>query len=319
MSAAVRAKQALESLKRNLDACCDLIEDAINKGNHRIVQKHLGKLNNACEDLEEKVCDWASLVDDASVDSLECLAKLKSRIWSCENRAGGYLETATNDKAAKESRKVENNLVTLEDRLRSLCKVADEFMSSEHTQRSNANCVDEMIKARDKDMIDLRSNYEKILYTKDCEQLRKRFLDLERWYVSWQAKAKQFVGQFGTLSPSVNLTDHLANDGAMSMKLAKVKYPVFQGERREYARFKIDFKETVEKHLKLPFDRVYTLLNECLAGDARQLVAGLRDYDKIWAKLEKRYGDTAILVTEVLNDVGKLPVLSDSDSRGFIK
>ena len=64
-------------------------------------------------------------------------------------------------------------------------------------------------------------------------------------------------------------------------KLQKMKPPKFSGYIRDFARFKSDFEKIVQSSYNDPFQQVYTMKQNCLDGEARDLVRNIDTLEEI--------------------------------------
>ena len=77
-----------------------------------------------------------------------------------------------------------------------------------------------------------------------------------------------------------------------SLKTEKIKNPKFSGDIRLYARFKSNFEKIVVAAHSDKDHQAYVMKTSCLQGEPKRLVENIDDIDKIWERLENRYGST---------------------------
>ena len=100
------------------------------------------------------------------------------------------------------------------------------------------------------------------------------------------------------------------------LKMEKPKMPKYNGDVREYAIFKDDFKHMVDKRYSKR-DAI-TLLRTCLQGKPLELIKGIgSDYDAAWEYLDSIYGDPRFIADTVTQDIMKFKLLRDGEDARF--
>lgn len=102
---------------------------------------------------------------------------------------------------------------------------------------------------------------------------------------------------------------------ACAFKIEKPKMPKFNGDVREYAIFKSDFKHIIGTRFNNR-DAI-TLLRSALTGKPLDLIKGIgSDYNSAWDYLDSIYGDPRFVADTVTQDIAKFkPLHNDEDSR----
>ena len=90
------------------------------------------------------------------------------------------------------------------------------------------------------------------------------------------------------------------------LKIQPLQLPVFKGDSREYARFRREFSDTVEKRFGGDQVRCMYLQNQCLKGTAKELVRGLSSFKAVTERLDSRYGRPSVIIGEVLQELETL-------------
>lgn len=107
----------------------------------------------------------------------------------------------------------------------------------------------------------------------------------------------------------------IASGGSCQLKVEALKPPRFEGDFRKYPSFKDDFVNIiVSKYGKNPF-----ALRQCLGEKPLKVILGCeKNYEEMFKKLDKEYGDPRKLVDIVISDLKSLKVIRDGDDRGFV-
>ena len=101
-----------------------------------------------------------------------------------------------------------------------------------------------------------------------------------------------------------------------SFKLERPKLPVFSGDVREYAIFRLDFKHAIEaRYTKRD---AITLLRTCLRDKPLELIKGIgTDYDSAWEYLDAIYGDPRFVSDTITQDIVKFRPLHEGEDARF--
>ena len=107
--------------------------------------------------------------------------------------------------------------------------------------------------------------------------------------------------------------------GGDNIKLERVKMPEFDGNIRDYPRFKSDFKKQVLPNINDEDSAAY-VLTSCLRGKPLDIVRNVSDdLSDIWERLDEVYGRTSTLADVVMNDIRRLRIVNEDDDRRFIE
>ena len=110
--------------------------------------------------------------------------------------------------------------------------------------------------------------------------------------------------------------ENAQNSVKPKVKLKAFEPPKFDGNLRDYPRFKEDFKNLVKS---VCGEDAYAL-KMCLSGDALQTVRGAEgNYDEMIQKLDDKFGNARKVVDLVISDRKALKRINEGDTKGFIK
>lgn len=119
----------------------------------------------------------------------------------------------------------------------------------------------------------------------------------------------------------VRLTEISKLESAQNSVKPKVKIkafepPKFDGNLRDYPRFKEDFKNLV----KSVYGEDAYALKMCLSGDALQTVRGAEgNYEEMFERLDDKFGNARKVVDLVISDLKALKRINEGDTKGFIR
>ena len=101
-----------------------------------------------------------------------------------------------------------------------------------------------------------------------------------------------------------------------ALKVKSIPPPVFSGEIRDYPNFKEDY----ERLMKGSFHKDPYALRSCLSGPALSVVQGVEnDYDKMFKRLDDKFGDSCKLVDTILCDLKTIKPIGEGDTKSFIR
>ena len=97
-----------------------------------------------------------------------------------------------------------------------------------------------------------------------------------------------------------------------------MKPPQFSCDPRDFDAFQPDFQEIVAKHRPDLQAQRYTMINECLLKEAKNLVMNLPSIESIWDRLKEKYGQTRDIISIVLRDITSLPEKNEDPQQSLI-
>ena len=104
----------------------------------------------------------------------------------------------------------------------------------------------------------------------------------------------------------------------LGIRMERLKMPSFNGDIRNYAKFKLDFKKQVESQIESK-DSLGYVLRSCLTDEALLSVENIDKAEEMWQRLDKRFGQPSRLIDVVMNEVRSLDHIQEEDYSGFIQ
>ena len=102
------------------------------------------------------------------------------------------------------------------------------------------------------------------------------------------------------------------------IRMEKVKLPTFDGNLRNYARFKSDFQKQVQPNLSK--DAAPYTLRSCLAKEPLNVVKSVDDdLEKMWERLDEKYADPAKITDVIINTIQNFKTIKENDNKKFIE
>ena len=103
-----------------------------------------------------------------------------------------------------------------------------------------------------------------------------------------------------------------------NLRLEKIKMPTFDGDLREYPRFRKDFEVQVMPSLTNS-TAPYTL-RSCLGKEPMAVVKGVDDdITEMWKWLDEKYGDPAKLADAIIDTVQRVKPIREGEGKRFIE
>ena len=102
------------------------------------------------------------------------------------------------------------------------------------------------------------------------------------------------------------------------LQLQPMKMPRFDGNLRNYPRFKSDLKKLIYPRMK-DEETCWYVLKYCLDEDPLSIVKNVDALNETWSRLDARYGRPSKMVDVVMNDVKNLEVVKEGNDEAFIK
>ena len=112
--------------------------------------------------------------------------------------------------------------------------------------------------------------------------------------------------------------DTKSKGSGSSMRLERMKLPVFSGNIRDYPRFRSDFERHILPELESDEKAAY-VLKSCLAGPPFSDVCNVDgDIKEMWKRLNEKYGQPSKLADIVVLDIKNLKAVRDGDDQAFL-
>ena len=103
-----------------------------------------------------------------------------------------------------------------------------------------------------------------------------------------------------------------------SLKLERMQLPKFNGSLRDYIRFKDDFTKFVIPEVEA--EKAAYVLKSCLDPEPYKYVKNIENsIDKVWERLDERYGQPSRLAEQIVNEIKRYKVLNDNNDKGLVE
>ena len=117
-------------------------------------------------------------------------------------------------------------------------------------------------------------------------------------------------------------TRHTGNDHSGEAHFRKAPLPTFNGDRTEWAEFRTVWKLYGARTYSNQEDKAWAL-KQCLKGEALAHVKAIfcnqpDAYERIWDRLDHIYSDLSMSVQQAYNDMNKIGIVNDDDSKSLI-
>ena len=102
-----------------------------------------------------------------------------------------------------------------------------------------------------------------------------------------------------------------------NLRLEKLKMPTFDGDIRQYPRFKKDFEQQVLPGL--PKESAPYALRSCLGREPLSIVRSVEDdIEEMLKRLDEKYGDPAKIAEVVIASINEVKVIKEGEHKRFI-
>ena len=327
-SAAAKLRDSVRQLRRYLEQenlnerIIVLKSDKVDVDREELIAKHhmyAEKSSTSLDDeqmreyIEGKIDDAVDAVDEANARIDEMRAEA--------TEARGTLELAASKLRATSVENVINELVT---RINAL--VIKEEPTSNDARSVEALIVEmterglELTQPYESVKLKLKTN-EEIQVINDQEEVIQSNISQKR------AEANSFILRLKAENDSDTRSEAGSERGAAStqesrsnqLRVKRMGPPVFSGKIRDYARFKGDFENMVERTYTEETDQVCIIKEECLKGEALNIVRNLATMEEIWARLTEKYGDTTNIVESILKELEAITITGSNQDQSLIK
>ena len=213
-------------------------------------------------------------------------------------------------KAQKTCKFEENNLTSIIEGLKTLC-AKDEIVI--HTTKE----VQEEMKIQLERYRSAQREYVLLLDEDDTvNQELKRMGEMQQLFMDINLRVGEKIEQEKKRQDISQAKDKTSS--TIELKMERMKMPTFNGDIRDYPRFKSDFMKYVMPSLKSEDSAAY-VLRSCLSGEPKTLVKNVEDtLSDIWGRLDERFGRVSKITDAIMYDIKQLRPVTDGDEKKFI-
>ena len=165
----------------------------------------------------------------------------------------------------------------------------------------------------------------------DCKQANLKYLELLNKdkadaEIDWTRKIQ---GEYNKVTSNIALVMAKNNQKLLkekstsqgkqlNVRLEKLKMPTFDGNIRQYPRFKRDFETQVLPSVSK--ESAPYALRSCLTKEALGVVRSVDDnIDEMLKRLDEKYGDPAKIADVVIDSIKRVKVIKEGDHEKFIE
>ena len=129
----------------------------------------------------------------------------------------------------------------------------------------------------------------------------------------------KFVSQIRAKAAVTKDTAATKKSNSAAFRMERTKLPTFSGNPRDFARFKGDYEAIVKPAYTDPVHLMYNLKENCLKGEAQELVKNVNDLETVWERLSDKYGDNMQILDSVIKDIQNATINTKQNSdQSFI-
>ena len=105
----------------------------------------------------------------------------------------------------------------------------------------------------------------------------------------------------------------------LDMKMERMQWPKFDGDIREYPRFKSDFAKHVMPRMASDDSAAY-ILKSCLDKQPLEAIKNVDDnLVEMWSRLDDKYGRSSKIVDAIMYDIKTLKPVTDNNTARFVE
>ena len=315
----MEAQKEVVVITRQVNACIGSLRSNLEKKNVRLIRKYVPQLESLIDKL---LHSSVSAEINASPDEPWLLEsrRVDELARSVLSEGEEYLLEIEDEEMVSATQRV--NDAKMKDLLSSLSSFKDSLDSPAHkaiedVKKSNQeNVLRTMLAQRREQMGSYQK--QKILLISELragEHNSETIQDLEDLYKSvgvaldaWCDEAAKHFGESVCQASAKPVNETGKSPG---LKLERLALPVFRGNVRNFARFIMEFNNTVGAQFPDPKIKVMYLQNQCLAGPPKALVRNLTNFDDVMLRLNERYGRVSVIIDTILRDVREFKLKED--------
>ena len=312
---------------RKLNALQKLIDD--DKGED-VIQRGFADLNDAWKDVELKHDTYVLfLTDDEISTSDEWITELQDSFNDALEKHARYLDAkkqaARKDKEETKQKESENRNHQEIQRMIDLALVKRTLTEAMFKEElSDANRLLESRDESRKTQSALRKTQQSLESAwLDCKAANDKYLEVLSkdeatskidWIIDVQRRFNKAIDE---VEAEIANQEHERKSTISNIQLEKIKMPYFDGNLRDYPRFKKDFDVQVMPNLNEK-TAPYTL-RSCLGKEPITSLRGIDDDIKeMWKRLDEKYGDPAKIADLVIDSVRRYRFIKEGEDKRFV-
>ena len=149
--------------------------------------------------------------------------------------------------------------------------------------------------------------------------LEARYIETEiEWIRKLHAQYSDIASQVEYYSDENLAKQRIKSEQINYLQMEKAKLPTFNGDIRNYPRFKSDFITYVlptTNRTSAPY-----ILRSCLTGEPLESIKSVDDnLDEMWARLDEKYGDPTKITDVVINAIQNCKPIKEGESRKLLE
>ena len=149
--------------------------------------------------------------------------------------------------------------------------------------------------------------------------LEARYIETEiEWIRKLHAQYSDIASQVEYYSDENLAKQRIKPEQINYLQMEKAKLPTFNGDIRNYPRFKSDFMKYVlptTNQTSAPY-----ILRSCLTGEPLESIKSVDDnLDEMWARLDEKYGDPTKITDVVINAIQNCKPIKEGESRKLLE
>ena len=312
----------LDALIRAIKGEAEQVERAVKGKNRRLISKYRKNLEVSLQSLYKELS--CAKLDDAEREQINAQCNdaeklARDSIFLADECEALLLE---NEEATNTAKVADAEMDVFRMKLKALLQIFEkspDILIKDVDDQNKFNIIKENIRNVDSMYAELGTSYVRVCQcvvdkqSKSMGELNEEYGKVQSAYVSWIEQAHRVKG--AQCIPKVAEIP----EKKCELKIQPLELPVFKGEPRDYARFRREFIDTVERRFSDSQVRCLYLQNQCLKGPAKELVRGLNTYTAVLDRLDKRYGQSSVIVGEVLRDLENLKVSGEGEQKSILK
>ena len=156
-----------------------------------------------------------------------------------------------------------------------------------------------------------------------CKEAHNKYvslvdLELPKEEINWIASHMNKLSQMNIKVATI-LSEKDVSKRSGGLQLEKMKMPFFNGNIRDYSRFKFDFTRQVVPEVQNDYATAYAL-KSCLGIVPLDTVRNVDDdLAEMWRRLDDEFRKASKLTDVIMKDIKKMRPVKDNDDKYFLE
>ena len=299
--------------QKKVNAGLDSLKKCIEKKNQRLVTKYKCDLESSLSSFDDALLRYlqSGNVEQETKKNCESLQDAAhGELFNAEE----FLSQKEDEESKKATDKVKKNshkeLLSQMEQFQKSLEASPKSLVDQNEPNDPKMFLSAIKSDKERTLLSITQQRRNLLENYSYDQqavadLDDKFNDLKTAFDSWNIEC---LAETATQEVPINPNP---KPRSADVKIDRLNLPIFDGTARGYARFLKDFNSTVGLAHDDPTVKLLYLKGQCLKGLPKEMIKNTTDLDVALSRLNDHYGQSGLVITEVLRELELFKVNSE--------